>query len=292
MTFADELQWTTVAPGVPDDLVRLAGRCLEADGGMPLAADPTFLCRRWAAPEGERFALRTPEGTLLAAGAVCPTPAGPLVTGLVDPAARGRGVGARLLDHGLAAAGASSVITVETESLTEAGAALFASRGFRQVFAEDVMHIDPSATTGPTTWPDGTTLTDWSTESAERFHAAYEASFRDRPGFPGEPAAEWIAEYDEDDEFRPAWSVLAAVPGLGDAGFVTAALGWIVQVGVLPEARGRGIGAALMRESLSRMAADGATEAWLNVNVNNPGAAALYHRLGFADRGRRARFQR
>jgi GNAT superfamily N-acetyltransferase len=183
------------------------------------------------------------------------------------------------------------MVIVETESLTEAADKLFVSRGLRQFFAEDVMRIDPSGTAAPA-WPAGAIRTEWSVASAGRFHAAYAASFRDRPGFPDQPAGEWIAENDEDDEFRPRWSVLATLPGLGDVGFVTAAVGWIVQVGVVPAARGRGIGAALVRESLSRMAADGATEAWLDVNVNNPGAAALYRRLGFADRGRRARYRR
>ena len=40
------------------------------------------------------------------------------------------------------------------------------------------------------------------------------------------------------------------------------------------------------------MALDGATEAWLDVNVNNPRVAALYRRLGFTDAGRRGRFRR
>jgi mycothiol synthase len=35
---------------------------------------------------------------------------------------------------------------------------------------------------------------------------------------------------------------------------------------------------------------DGATEVWLDVNVNNPGAR-LYERLGFRHAGRRARYQ-
>jgi ribosomal protein S18 acetylase RimI-like enzyme len=73
---------------------------------------------------------------------------------------------------------------------------------------------------------------------------------------------------------------------------VTAAVGWIVQVGVMPAVRGRGLGRALITEALSRMAADGEREAWLNVNVDNPGAAQLYRRLGFTDRGRRARYRR
>jgi mycothiol synthase len=133
-------------------------------------------------------------------------------------------------------------------------------------------------------------LADWSAATAPRFHAVYDAAFRERPGFPGWTAEEWIEGVAEDG-FHPQWSVLASVPGIGDAGFVTATDGWIDQVGVVPGARGRGIGAALVTEALTRMRADGASHAWLNVNVDNP-AHRLYRRLGFEDRGRRARYQR
>ena len=275
-----------------DEVVRLAERCLEADGGMPLATEEWFLRRRWAASGARTFALRADDGALLAAGAVTPAL---IVTGLVDPAARGRGLGARILDHGLIVAAAMAEagpapITVETESLTAGADALFVSRGLRQFFAEDVMRIDLSRPLPPPLagFPPGTTLTTWSAESAPRFHAAYEAAFRDRPNFPGDSAAEWIAEYDEDDEFRPGWSLLAATPDQGDVAFVTAAEGWIVQVGVDPRARGRGLAKALVQSALSRMTP---TEAWLNVNVDNPGAAALYRRLGFTGVGRRARYR-
>lgn len=54
----------------------------------------------------------------------------------------------------------------------------------------------------------------WSGETAERFHAA----FRERPGFPGWTAAEWIADYDDDEDFRADWSVLAGLPGSGTRG--------------------------------------------------------------------------
>ncbi|GIE96973.1 GNAT family N-acetyltransferase [Paractinoplanes rishiriensis] len=317
MTSTDEPARSALAGDIPDELVRLAGRCLAADGGLPLAADPGFLRRRWQAPPGETFALRAADGSLLAAGAVSPgpnspiptgsiptgpIPTGPIVTGLVDPSARGRGLGARVLDHALSLAeagqagaplalaegGAPAAVVVETESLTDAADQLFTARGLRQFFAEDVMRIDPSSITAPT-WPPSTTCSEWSAKTAPRFHAVYAASFRDRPGFPDPPAEEWIADYASDDEFRPGWSLLASTADLGDVGFVAAADGWIVQVGVVPQARGRGIGEALMRESLSRMEG---TEAWLTVNVNNPGAAALYRRLGFTDQGRRARYRR
>jgi ribosomal protein S18 acetylase RimI-like enzyme len=39
------------------------------------------------------------------------------------------------------------------------------------------------------------------------------------------------------------------------------------------------------------MRADGQTHAWLNVSVDNP-AGGLYRRLGFAVKGRRARYRR
>jgi mycothiol synthase len=289
-------EWTTwdAAGPVPGDLVELARRCRRADGGLPIADDPRFLSRRWTAPAGARFGLRGPGGALLAAAATCPTPGGVFVTGLVDPEARGQGLGSRLLDHALAQAASAApgpAVIVETESLTDAAHALFVSRGLRQFFAEEVMRIDPVAAPPPR-WPAGIGLADWSGATARRFHAVFEAAFRDRPGFPGTPAGEWITENEEDDEFRPDWSVLATVPGLGDAGFVTGGVGWIMQVGVRPEARRRGIGAALVCESLSRMAAAGAAEAWLDVNVDNPGATALYRRLGFTHEGRRARYRR
>src|SRR5689334_4798972 len=87
------------ASSVPDTLVALAQRCRRADGGMPLADNPQFMRRRWAAPGGVRFALRTPDGDLLAAGTTCPVADGVIVTGLVDPSFRGRGLGAEVLDR-------------------------------------------------------------------------------------------------------------------------------------------------------------------------------------------------
>jgi len=145
----------------------------------------------------------------------------------------------------------------------------------------------------------GLDVVGWSTETAPRFHAVYDAAFRDRPGFPGWTAAEWIEGLMEDG-VRPEWSMLATLPGIGDAGFITgiaadagsaAPDGWVDQVGVVPAARRRGLACALITAALARMSADGASHAWLTVNVNNP-AASLYRRLGFVSRGRRARFQR
>ncbi|MEV6599547.1 GNAT family N-acetyltransferase [Actinoplanes sp. NPDC051346] len=245
-------------------------------------------------------AIREGGGSLVAAGAVRPTfgdgpdlwARGATFVGMVDPQARAVGLGGRLLDWGLAECRSrGGSVTVETESLTGDSLRLFDGRGLRRVFAEDVLRFDLAARGVPeAVWPGGTTLAAWSDVTAERFFRVYEGAFRERPGFPGWSCGRWIAEVIGDDEFRPEWSVLATVQGLGDAGFLTAADGWVVQVGVVPAARGRGLGAALVTEALRRMRAAGADEAWLDVNVDNP-AGRLYRRLGFEDRGRRARFR-
>ncbi|MEV4352488.1 GNAT family N-acetyltransferase, partial [Actinoplanes sp. NPDC049596] len=189
------------------------------------------------------------------------------------------------------AADGERVVNVEAESLTDDAAALFDTRGLRQDFAEDVMWADLAGEPPAAVWPEGAAMVSWSGEVARRFHAVYDASFRDRPGFPGYRADDWIDENEEDEDFRPDCSLLVSLPGVGDAGFVTAARDWIIQVGVVPSARRRGLAAALVSEALARLQADGSDHAWLTVNVNNPGAAAVYRGLGFRNRGRRARYR-
>lgn len=277
--------------GDVDAVIALAGRCLAFDGGLPLTAEPAFVRRRWTTDGSATRLGRDARGRVIAAALVRPAGGGATIANLVDPGARHDGLAAELLDWSLRTARRRGGATVvETEALTSDQAALFASRGLGEVFAEHVLRIDLTVPIPPPRWPEGTTLHPWSAPTAPRFFAVYEAAFRERPGFPGHPAETWIGDLEEDDAFRPAWSLLAALPERGDAGFVTAAVDWIDQVGVIPEARGRGLGAALTAESLRRMRADGSTEAWLNVNVDNP-AARVYLRLGFTESARRARFE-
>ena len=134
----------------------------------------------------------------------------------------------------------------------------------------------------------------WQPDLNDKFFQAYDAAFRERPGFPGWTAAEWVDSWTTD-EFKPEWSLLAR---LGDlpVGFLTATAnppdGFVMQVGVIPTLRRRGLGSALIVETMRRMQAAGAASAQLTVNVNNPGAIQAYVELGFATVGRRARYER
>ncbi|HEX2358013.1 MAG TPA: GNAT family N-acetyltransferase [Micromonosporaceae bacterium] len=291
----DRVEWAPLTSADLPAIVALAGRCLAADGGLPHSAEGSFVARRFVAPGGRALGGVAGGELVAAGGVVVQTVDGrqrATISALVDPAWRGRGHGTHLLDWCLATGRElSGRVVVESESLTEAAAELLAGRGLRQVFAEDILRFDLAGTPLPeASLPDDVRLAEWTSELAERFFATYQASFRDRPGFPGWTALRWIDWIQSDDEFRPQWSLLATTADEGDLAFIVSAQDWVVQVGVRPDRRGRGLGAALVVEALRRMREAGAAQALLDVNVNNP-AGALYRRLGFVDIGRRARYE-
>ena len=74
-------------------------------------------------------------------------------------------------------------------------------------------------------------------------------------------------------------------------GFINVLGRWVDQVGVVPDWRGRRMGAYLVARTLRALAVESPEPVWLCVNVNNP-AGELYRRLGFTDAGTRARYTR
>jgi len=287
-----EPTWRAICEADLPSLVALTKRVLAADGGLPLAGDEPFLRRRYLDGVIASTAAFV-HADLVAAAAVRPVGDGTIAAGvgLVDPAWRGRGLGGHLLDWALTQAGEVPV-QMETESLTAAADAMMRDRGLRQTLAEYVMRFDLAQEPPAVHLPADVTLTEWSSQLGERFFGVYEAAFRERPGFPGWSARQWIEWISDDEDFAPEWTLVATREGT-DLGFVASARGaWIVQVGTTPAARGTGIGAALTAEALRRMRAGGETEALLDVNVDNPGATRVYERLGFARIGRRARYGR
>lgn len=68
-------------------------------------------------------------------------------------------------------------------------------------------------------------------------------------------------------------------------GFVpfSAKRGHIISVAVLPEYRGRGIGAQMMQKVVEKLKEEGMEEVILEVRVSNAVARSLYFKLGFHD---------
>jgi len=287
----DPLEWRRLRPTDIAAATALTHRCLDADGGLRDVAVARFAAACAATGDGcDSLGAFGPDG-LRACATVRPLATSVECRGQVAPAFRGRGLGRELLAWSLRAARSSGghCATVTTESLTDAADRLYRRFGLVQTFAEDVMRrpLDVALPHAPT--PAGITLVDWSQAAPEEFFRTYEASFRDRPGYPGWSAEHWTAWAAGDDDFLRELSLVARADGEA-LGFILCARGWVVQMGVRPEARRRGLARLLLTEALTRFQALGTTEVWLDVNVNNSHAAALYADFGFHPVGRRARY--
>ncbi|MGA5757143.1 GNAT family N-acetyltransferase [Nonomuraea bangladeshensis] len=276
------IEWAPLSAADLPAIAELARRCLDHDGGLPATTSPSFLERRYAAGPGVGA---YDGGGLIACAAARPAGPATAVTGLVDPAHRGRGLGSGLLDRL-----AEGPVRLEIESLTPEADALFRARGFRRTFAEDVFRRDLTLPLPDVPLPTELAVEEWSPATEEAFHAAYSASFADRPGFPGWSRQEWV-DWLVDDEFLPGCSLVARTADGAAAGFVACAEGFLIQVGAVPGWRRRGLARALAVAALGRMRAAGATEVFLDVNENNPASAALFRGLGFEAVARRARYE-
>lgn len=63
-------------------------------------------------------------------------------------------------------------------------------------------------------------------------------------------------------------------------------------IGVIPEARRQGLGRVLLTQLVNEARRRGATELFLEVRADNPGAQSLYDSLGFEPIATRARYYR
>ncbi|MGA2218653.1 MAG: N-acetyltransferase [Terracidiphilus sp.] len=90
-------------------------------------------------------------------------------------------------------------------------------------------------------------------------------------------AATWIAEEDG------RMAGFAIVQWGSEAG---EGIAYLQTIEVLPEARGRGVGAALLTRSEEAARAAGAARIWLHVDEENADAIRMYQRHGFVFEGR------
>jgi hypothetical protein len=88
------------------------------------------------------------------------------------------------------------------------------------------------------------------------------------------PAATWLATFSTEDGFTVN---CGTVQGVIDKH----GMGAIQNLGIVPEFRGRGLGAALMVKALSGFQRAGLRRAYLEVTAKNATAVQLYKRLGF-----------
>lgn len=281
-----QLAWTPLTDGDLEALVPLAQACLDRDGGLPDLATPARLDSLFGNREG--IVGRDELGEVVAAVAMTKDiRGGYTASGLVHPSAYRQGHG-RELARWVREQSQGSPIHLAMESVSPEAEELFGNLGLHRTFSETVMrhklkHI-PFVRL-----PDSLVSLPFTDDLSETFQHAYEQSFGDQPGYDKGAATAWGAWLREQEGFLPEESRVLIDKTGHVVGFVTVSEDWIEEVGVVPDWRGKGVGAHLVVRTLTAMHKRGAKQVWLAVGSSNP-ARSLYERLGFTTYGTRARY--
>lgn len=121
------------------------------------------------------------------------------------------------------------------------------------------------------------------------WHGLHQRAFSNHFGFAPRSFESWLALINGESSFDPNGVWLAELNGV-PVGFCECSdeyaednRGFISSIGVVPEARGRGVGEALLRQGIAYCAKKGFSGVELNVDTGNEsGALRLYEKVGFA----------
>jgi mycothiol synthase len=266
---------------------------LEDSGEVVLG--PEFLRAEWGRagfdPTTDAWVAVDPAGAIVAYGhAALEEPTVVESWGVVRPEHRGRGVGASLLDRierravAMLDGAPEGRFRHAINAADRAAAGLLAARGLHRFRHFWHMRIDVDEPFQQVPEPDGIRFRGIdATEDLPSIHGVLLDAFAEDPGHSVAPFDRWVQE-EADSSFDPSlW--LIAEDGSRIVGVLTASdfgdRGWVTYLGVLSDARGRGVGAALLRRSFATFARRGIRTVFLNVDAENvTGATALYQRVG------------
>jgi mycothiol synthase len=287
-----------------DDIGRIADvldECTRHYLGRPSSRDDALGRLRQGDP-AQDFRLATDsDGNTVGFGHVWAVPTHE-VRGFVRvrPSARGCGVGTALLlwleprarEIAREVSGnQEAVLTVTSWAQDGTAAALLERNGLSPVRHFLQMRIDLGDGLQDAVWPDRIESQSFSSgpDDPELF-AAFREAFADHWGNTEVDEAEWWSENRDAPHagFEPALWIVVREGGTM-AGFSICrereddgeTIGWISLLGVRPQWRGRGLGEALLVQSLHAFRSRGCRRAALNVDVDNTtGALRLYTKVG------------
>ncbi len=292
-------------PGHPWRALRLgdgpALAALATASGLPPGDYAAGLAREAAALADNSRCAAAPDGSILAFAWVIVDNSmaherRAFFRGGVHPACYGRGLGDAVLGwmerrahhvFGAATDPRPAIMRIDVTHQNERAFEVYRRHGFLLALAEDELVYDLATPPPDQPLPNGLDLVSWDEAHALLFYRAYHASFQERPGFPGWDEPTWRANLTGHSDFWPDRSLLLLDRG-APAGFAICAadetdpgIGWIVQIGICPPWRGRGLVDALLAALLRRFRAGALRAAHLTVNTNNPRAIHVYQRTGF-----------
>ena len=285
-----------IRPADPTDLQAVTALLVAADladSGRP-AFDEDFVRAQWSR---HGFDLATDTWLVVgpdsgaAAYAQAREETAELVTswGVVHPDHRRRGIGAYLLEQveeraaGLMPEGGHLLVSVTATD--RAAATLAVARGYERYRSTRMMEIDRSVRVETVEPPPGVVIRGIDPEhDLPVVHEVFLEAFRGDDAYLPEPLDRWIERVKSSPGFAPDVWLLALVddrPVGALLGSLVADRGHVNELGVLPEARGRGIGEALLRRSLAMFGERGVARVTLEVDTANPTEALrLYERVG------------
>lgn len=259
---------------------RIAAAAEAADGAAPLD-EATWLTLRHH-PDRVRAWTRD-GGFALSIGAE--------LTLVVEPAARGRGLGGELLAEALA--DAAGPVSAWSHGDHPGSAALARRHGFDRVRELWVMRREMTGDTaeplGEVVVPDGVVVRPFEPGDEDEVVRVNAAAFAHHPEQGAMDRAN-LAERMGQEWFDPAGLILATGADGRLLGFHwtkrhSPELGEVYVVGIDPAAQGRRLGTLLTLAGLHHLADGGARQVLLYVESDNAPAIAVYSRLGFEHAG-------
>jgi mycothiol synthase len=210
----------------------------------------------------------------------------------VHPDALGRGIG-KLIATGLeehaVRSGARRILTRAFE-VDAAARGLLQALGYRAVRVFREMRTELSAPPPAPKWPDGLQVVPFDPErDALKFYAAHEEAFADHWENTPHEFESWSQHFLGSERFDPTlWCVVRAGDEIAAGTICTSNTyggGWVHALFTRRPWRGRGVGAALLGDSLARFWERGERSVGLGVDAANvTGAFRLYERAGMLPR--------
>ena len=291
----DALRGYSVRAADDADLDAVVSLIDSADLALGLERDPVrdFLKWIWHVPStvlerDTRIVLRGDVVACFAQALWNREEGGPLqVMARVHPGHRRVGLGTWSVwwAEGVAAERGSEGTRARIAHRDEEAAALLGARGYVRVRSSWTMQRELGAREDPGPSPAGVTFRPFETGRDEHaLHEAIESSFAEHWGFHPVPYETFAEEMYGAHDWDPNLAFLAEVDGNVVANAVSLSSqdgGYVAVLGVVPDARGRGIAKGLLRRSFAALAERGHRIVRLGVDAQNPtGAVALYESVG------------
>lgn len=209
---------------------------------------------------------------------------------MVHPGHEGRGVGSALMRWSWKAARLDGAETVG-QTLSDAhrsAISLLGRHGYERTFTSWILRIDLTDDLPEPQLPDGFAIRDWAPgKDDEELFEVIETAFSEwKDRGPPQTLEDWRASVLEHVAVRPDVTpvvtegarIVGAAVGMN---YEESPLdeGWVQQLAVRREVRGRGLGTALLHESFRRFRDLGQTQAGLSTD-SRTGALALYEQVG------------